>query len=272
MTLLDIRGISKSFRGSGGRTVTALDDVYLAAEQGTVAGLVGESGSGKTTVIRCLMGLEKPDKGLIEYDGMDMLHANRAARRRFQQEVQLVFQDPYSSLDPRMSVRALVEEGLLIHRTERSKDNRLDRVVQALEQVGLGPTDLDRMPRSFSGGQRQRIAIARALVMRPRLLVCDEPVSALDVSVQAQVINLLKRTQQELGLTVLFVAHDLAVVRHLCDRVSVLESGRLVEEGTRSQVFDHPRERYTRELLAAIPVPVPSPRHRPTSLAAAKEN
>ena len=259
---LVISGLGKSFPLRGLPPLQALQDVDLSIQDGHVVGLVGESGSGKTTLIRCLMGLEQPTSGSIHYDGMDVLQASRDERRRFQREVQLIFQDPYSSLDPRMTVAQIVGEGLVIHGLERSADKRRDRVVAALELVGLTADALRRYPREFSGGQRQRIAIARALVVEPKLLVCDEPVSALDVSVQAQVVNLMQDMQRQLGLTILFVAHDLAVVRHLCERLTILQHGVVVEEGTRDEVFNHPRSSYTRELLAAAPIPDPAAHRR----------
>ena len=261
--LLEINGLTKEFKRHGREAVKALDGVSLSVAERRVVGLVGESGSGKSTLIRCLMGLEVPDAGSIRYDGMDVLRAGRAERRRFQREVQLIFQDPYSSLNPRMNVEEIVGEGLVIHGLDTSRTARRDKVVRALELVGLSGDHLNRHPHSFSGGQRQRLAIARAIAVQPRLLVCDEPVSALDVSVQAQVVNLMQDMQRELGLTILFVAHDLAVVRHLCERVTILEHGVVVEEGTRAEIFDAPSAPYTKALLAAAPIPDPSvARHR----------
>lgn len=251
--MLQIEAISKSFGGA-----PVLEQISLNLDAGQSIGLVGESGSGKSTIIRCTLGLIKPDSGLVSYDGLDIHHAGRADTLRFRRDVQLVFQDPYASLNPRMTVEELVGEGLLVHQLERSAAGRRDRVVEMLEMVGLGAEALPRYPRSFSGGQRQRIAIARALVIRPQLLICDEPVSALDVSVQAQVINLLQDMQSKLNLGILFVAHDLAVVRHLCTTVAVLEKGRIVEHGPREEVFDNPQHPYTRSLLEAVPVPDPA--------------
>jgi ABC-type oligopeptide transport system ATPase subunit len=235
-----------------------LDDIALNVDEGQSVGLVGESGSGKSTIIRCALGLTRPDSGRVSYSGIDVHRTSRFDSLRFRRDVQLVFQDPYSSLNPRMTVEELVGEGLLVHKLERTSAGRRARVTEMLRMVGLGEEALSRYPRSFSGGQRQRIAIARALVIRPKLLICDEPVSALDVSVQAQVINLLQDMQQQLGLGILFVAHDLAVVRHLCTTVAVLERGKIVEHGTREQVFDAPRHPYTRSLLEAVPIPDPA--------------
>ncbi|MFK4761641.1 ABC transporter ATP-binding protein [Microbacterium sp. ZW T5_45] len=250
--LLRVENLTKRF-GSGRHPHTAVDDVSFELREGEVLGIVGESGSGKSTTVRCIMGLERPDAGLLDYRGINLRRMPWAGQRIFRSEVQMVFQDPYSSLDPRMTVERIVGEPLTVHERGLSASARRDRVVGILEEVGLGAEHLARHPRSFSGGQRQRIAIARALVADPRVLVCDEPVSALDVSVQAQVLNLLKDLQRRRSLTVLFIAHDLAVVRYLCDRVVVMEHGRVVESGTRERVYDDPRAAYTRSLLEAIP-------------------
>jgi ABC-type oligopeptide transport system ATPase subunit len=255
--MLAVDDLSKTFRALGRGRVVALDRVSFTVPQGTITGVVGESGSGKTTLIRCVMGLLKPDGGAVHYDGLDVGGASREQLRRFRREVQLVFQDPSSSLNPRMSVGDLVGEGMLVHRLCASAAQRRERVVELLESVGLGSVDLDRRPRSLSGGQRQRVAIARALAVGPRLLVCDEPVSSLDVSVQAQVLNLLQDMREELGLTILFVAHDLAVVRQVCSEVVVIDAGRVVERGPADTVLTAPREEYTKALLRAVPIPDP---------------
>lgn len=255
--LLEIEELVKTYSVPGRPKTHALNDVALTVPEGAVTGLVGESGSGKSTLIRCVMGFEKADAGSIRFDGIEMIGASRADWAKFRRDVQMVFQDPYSSLDPRMTVERLVGEGLRLQQRGLSRAQRRDLVVEALESVGLAADHLPRRSASFSGGQRQRIAIARAIVMRPRLLICDEPVSALDVSVQAQVVNLLKQMQRQFGLSMLFVAHDLAVVRHLCDTVAVLEHGNLVESGPTRAVFADPAAEYTRELLAASPVPDP---------------
>ncbi len=249
--LLTVDGLVKRF-GSGNRTHTAVDKVSFELRAGEVLGLVGESGSGKSTTVRCLMGLERPDAGTLDYDGINLRRLTYAQQRRFRSEVQMVFQDPYSSLNPRMTIGRIVAEPLRVN-TKLSSSARRDRVVEMLELVGLGAEHLDRYPRSFSGGQRQRIAIARALVSGPRVLVCDEPVSALDVSVQAQVLNLLKDMQEKLSLSVLFIAHDLAVVRYLCDRLVILQNGVAVEQGSRDEVYGDPQHPYTRALLEAVP-------------------
>ena len=261
--LLAAEAVSRTFARSGVRT-RALDDVTLHLAAGDVVGVVGESGSGKSTLARCLVRLEAPDTGTVSFAGADVATLSRPATRAYRRAVQMVFQDPYSSLDPRMTVEQIVGEGLVVHRLAATAAQRRDRVVAVLESVGLGPADLDRHPRSFSGGQRQRIAIARALVVEPQVLICDEVVSSLDVSVQAQVLALLRLRQAEQGFAMVFIAHDLAVVRHLCPRVVVMQAGRVVEEGPREQVFGAPRHPYTQALLAAVPVPDPTvPRYRP---------
>lgn len=253
--LLSVRGLTKRF-GKGTRVHTAVNDVSFDLHGGEVLGLVGESGCGKSTTLRSIVGLERPDEGEITYDGINVLGASKGDLERYRREVQLVFQDPYSSLNPRMTVEKIVSEPLLVH-GDFSKAQRRDKAVEILEMVGLASTHLDRYPKSFSGGQRQRIAIARALVVQPRILICDEPVSALDVSVQAQVLNLIKDMKSRLNLSVLFIAHDLSVVRYLCSRLVVLQNGVTVETGTRDEVYDSPRHPYTQELLRAVPRPDP---------------
>ncbi|MGI8882357.1 MAG: ATP-binding cassette domain-containing protein [Jatrophihabitans sp.] len=251
-TLLEVVGLVKSYGG-----VRAVDDVGFTVAAGEVLGLVGESGSGKSTTARCVAGLIKPDSGRIRLGGRDVTGADRRMMRRLRRDMQMVFQDPYSSLNPRMSVADLVGEGLLIHGIGHDRDSVRARVVELLELVGLSSADLNRYPRSFSGGQRQRIAIARSLAVSPRLLICDEPVSSLDVSVQAQVLNLFRDLREQLDLAILFIAHDLAVVHYLCDRVAVMSEGRVVELAPRDDLFTDPHNEYTRQLLAAVPVPDP---------------
>ncbi|MEU8177195.1 ATP-binding cassette domain-containing protein [Microbispora hainanensis] len=250
--LLVVEKLVKSF---GGRRV--VDEVSFDLAPGEVLGLVGESGSGKSTTARCVARLVRPDSGRVLLAGRDVPGAGRRELRDLRRDMQMVFQDPYSSLNPRMTVEALVGEPLLVHGLERDRRRRRDRVVELLETVGMSAAHLDRHPRSFSGGQRQRIAIARAIAVGPRLLICDEPVSSLDVSVQAQVLNLFRDLRERLGLSILFIAHDLAVVHYLCDRVAVMEHGALVEIGTRSEIFGSPRHPYTRALLDAVPIPDP---------------
>ncbi|MDQ4215037.1 ATP-binding cassette domain-containing protein [Microbacterium sp. ASV81] len=251
--LITVEGLTKRF-GSARRGTLALDDVSFELRQGEVLGLVGESGSGKSTAIRCMVGLERSTGGTISYRGTPLRGASHADLQRYRREVQMVFQDPYSSLDPRMTVGQIVEEPMLVVGGFSARERR-NRVVELMERVGLGEEHLNRYPRHFSGGQRQRIAIVRALSVGPKVLLCDEPVSALDVSVQAQVLNLLKDMQRELDLTVLFVAHDLAVVKYLCTSLVVLHHGVVAERGTVGQIYGDPQAGYTRDLLEAVPVP-----------------
>ncbi len=256
--LMSIDKISKSYNAFPHPPTKVLHDVTINVGAGEALGLVGESGSGKSTIAKCMLALIKPEKGSITYDGIDVVHAAGKDLRRFRREVQMVFQDPYGSLNPRMTVEELIGEGLLINKLEPTAAARRDRVAEMMEMVGLNPNDMARHTRSFSGGQRQRIAIARALVIRPRILVCDEPVAALDVSVQAQVINLLQDMQKKLNLAIVFVAHDLAVVRHLCEKIVVLHKGEVIEQGSRQEIFGNARMPYTQSLLAAVPVPDPT--------------
>ncbi len=249
--LLEVEGLSKAFDG-----VPALSDIGFDLMRAETLGVVGESGSGKTTLARCVLRAIDPDEGSVRFNSkngwvnLDALdHRGLVPLRR---EMQMVFQDPFASLNPRMTVRQIVEEPLVIHGV-KNKNERLQRVIEMLNLVQMDEDALLRYPHAFSGGQRQRVSIARALILRPSLVVCDETVSALDVSVQAQIINLLEDLQEELGLTYMFVAHDLAVVRHICDRVLVMHRGRIVERGTVEDVFENPTEDYTKLLLSAIP-------------------
>ncbi|MGQ4271124.1 ATP-binding cassette domain-containing protein [Nocardiopsis changdeensis] len=254
--LLEARNLVKTFPGNAG--TRAVDDVSFTVGRGEALGLVGESGSGKSTTARCVAGLVRPDSGRVLVAGRDVTGARGRELRAIRRRVQMVFQDPYSSLNPRMTVAELVGEGMYVHGIEPDRARRRDRTVQILETVGMGSEHLDRYPRSFSGGQRQRIAIARALAVGPDLLICDEPVASLDVSVQAQVLDLFCDLREKLGLALLFIAHDLAVVHHLCGRVAVMNSGRVVELGDREQVYTAPTHPYTRSLLDAVPVPDPA--------------
>jgi ABC-type oligopeptide transport system ATPase subunit len=255
MNLLEVSGLTKTFPG---RHTPAVDGVSFAVPEGGAVGIVGESGSGKSTTARLVGGLIKADAGSVTFDGRQIAGASRSELRGVRRSLQYVFQDPFSSLNPRMTVEQLVGEGLLVHGLERDRAARRDRVVEALESTGLSAEHLGRYPRSFSGGQRQRIAIARAIAVRPRLLICDEPVSSLDVSVQAQVLNLLADLRRRTGVAILFIAHDLAVVRYLCESVVVMHDGTVVEQGGRDAVFERPTHPYTRALLAAVPVPDPA--------------
>ncbi len=261
--VLEVTGLSKDFAIRSGilrRTtglVKAVDRVDLRVPAGTTLGLVGESGSGKSTLARLVLRLIDPTEGTIVVDGKDISTMRGPTLRRQRDAMQLVFQDPYSSLDPRQSIADIVGEPLAIH-TSMSRSQREQRVVELLGQVGLDSHVLQRQPHEFSGGQRQRIAIARALALEPKLLVCDEPVSALDVSTQSQVINLLSGLQQELGIAYLFIAHDLSVVRHISNRIAVMYLGQIVEEGDADEVYERPTHPYTSALLSAIPVPDPA--------------
>ena len=267
MPLLEVRHLSKEFsRKKGffgkGAVVRAVDDVSFSIEKGETFGLVGESGSGKTTTGRCILRLIEPSGGEVLFDGRDVLKLSRGDLRRARRDMQIVFQDPYSSLNPRMRVSDIVEEPLIIHKLG-SKAERRERVLQLFGLVGLNPDHLLRYPHEFSGGQRQRIGLARALALNPSLIIADEPVSALDVSVQAQVVNLLMELQARLKLTYLFIAHDLRLVEHICSRVAVMYLGRIVEMGDTPKLFAAPQHPYTRALLSAIPVPDPdAQRHR----------
>jgi ABC-type oligopeptide transport system ATPase subunit len=267
MPLLDVRHLVKEFtrkKGLVGKATTlrAVDDVSFTIERGETFGLVGESGSGKTTTGRCILRLIEPTSGEVIFDGRDVLALSRAEMRAARRQMQIVFQDPYSSLNPRLRVEDIVEEPLVIHKLG-SKPERRQRVRDLFELVGLNPDHLRRFPHEFSGGQRQRIGLARALALNPSLVIADEPVSALDVSVQAQVVNLLMDLQQQLALTYLFIAHDLRLVEHICGRVAVMYLGRIVELGETAKLFASPQHPYTRALLSAIPVPDPdAPRER----------
>jgi peptide/nickel transport system ATP-binding protein len=269
MPLVEVSQLVKRFvRGGGflrrGSAVTAVDDVSFSIEQGETFGLVGESGSGKTTTGRCMLRLIEPTSGSVRFGGEDVLAFSRRRLREARRHMQIVFQDPYSSLNPRMRARQIVEEPLIIHRLG-NRTARRDRVAELFRLVGLDTAHLERYPHEFSGGQRQRIGLARALALKPSFLVLDEPVSALDVSVQAQVVNLLMDLQQQLKLTYLFIAHDLRLVEHICNRVAVMYLGKIVEMGPTSSLFASPQHAYTRALLSAIPVPDPdAPKHRIT--------
>ncbi|MGH8309156.1 MAG: ABC transporter ATP-binding protein [Vicinamibacterales bacterium] len=265
--LLEVRHLTKHFtRGHGllakKTIVRAVDDVSFSIREGETFGLVGESGSGKTTTGRCILRLIEPTSGEILFRGENVLAFPRARLRRARRDMQIVFQDPYSSLNPRMRAGTTVEEPLVIHRMGK-KAERQARVRELFSLVGLDPSHLSRYPHEFSGGQRQRIGLARALALNPSLVIADEPVSALDVSVQAQVVNLLMELQQKLKLTYLFIAHDLRLVRHICDRVAVMYLGRIVETGPTERLFAAPAHPYTCALLSAIPSLDPAaPRHR----------
>jgi oligopeptide/dipeptide ABC transporter ATP-binding protein len=264
--LLVLDNLVKEFRGGGlfrrGPPVRAVDRVSLTVRRGEALGLVGESGSGKTTLGRCALRLVEPTAGTVHFDGVPVLALDRSALRTLRRRMQIVFQDPYGSLNPRMTVGAAVREPLEVHRLAKGT-TAIERVARLFDEVGLDPSIADRYPHELSGGQRQRIGIARALSVEPEFLALDEPVSALDVSVQAQVLNLLADLRERRRLTYLFIAHDLAVVRHLADRVAVMYLGRLMEAGSTTALFAKPLHPYTVSLLEAVPVPDPTaPRRR----------
>ncbi|WP_308194524.1 ABC transporter ATP-binding protein [Micromonospora cabrerizensis] len=244
--------------------VKAVDGVSFGLRAGETLGVVGESGCGKSTLARVLMNLEKPTAGNVVYKGQDISKLSGGALRRLRRQIQLVMQDPYTSLNPRMTVGDLLGEPFEIHPEVAPKGSRRAKVRDLLDVVGLNPEHINRYPHQFSGGQRQRIGIARALALRPEIIVCDEPVSALDVSIQAQVMNLLEQLQGEFGLSYVFIAHDLSVVRHLSDRVAVMYLGKIVEIGTEDEIYERPTHPYTQALLSAVPVPDPTQRNNKT--------
>ncbi len=269
--LLEVEGLTKHFRvGQGvifsrfGKIVSAVENISFTVNEGETLGLVGESGCGKSTTGRCIIRLHNPTAGSMRFEGRDVLKLKGKDLRQFRSEVQFIFQDPYASLNPRMTFGEIMSEPLVVHRIGSRKE-RQDRCKEMLKTVGLSPEHINRYPHEFSGGQRQRVGIARSLMLRPKMIVCDEPVSALDVSVQAQIINLLEELQEEFGLTYIFIAHDLAVVRHICDRVAVMYLGKIVEIGGWREVYNSPHHPYTQSLLSAVPVPDPAKqrqRHR----------
>ena len=256
MALVEVQSVTKSYlRRAGLRTEERIvvDDVTLEIEPGETLGLVGESGSGKTTVARMILGLVRPTSGMLRVDGIDLTQARGAEMKKLRLQMQPVFQDPYAALNPRMQVLEIVTEPFAIYKPELGSNARRAEAVILLKQVGLDESALGRYPHEFSGGQRQRINIARALALRPKLLILDEPVSALDVSVGAQIVNLLRTLQREHGLTYLFISHSMPLVRYLSTRIAVMERGRLVEMGEAEVLCAAPREAYTRQLLAATP-------------------
>jgi oligopeptide/dipeptide ABC transporter ATP-binding protein len=245
------------FWGRQKKVVHAVDDVSFTIRKGETLGLVGESGSGKTTTGRAILRRIDPTTGTIRFRGEDITHVKGESLRRLRRHMQLVFQDPYASLNPRMKVHEIVAEPLVVHRVVNSADDARDRVLELLELCGLPRDAADRYPHAFSGGQRQRVGIARALALEPELIVADEPVSALDVSIRAQVVNLLQDIQDELGLTYLFIAHDLSVVRHISHRIAIMYAGKLIELADVDDVYEHPTHPYTEALLSSVPIPDP---------------
>ncbi|GLQ56458.1 ABC transporter ATP-binding protein [Devosia nitrariae] len=257
--LLDVRGLTKTFVGRNGRTVHAVSDVSFSVRRGTTVGLVGESGSGKTTAGRSVLRLIEPSGGKAVFDGVDLFSLSEREMKAYRKRLQIIFQDPFSSLNPRMRIDAILSEALDAADFARGAARR-ERIAELLAIVGLSPDHARRFPHEFSGGQRQRIGIARALAVEPEFIVADEPVSALDVSVQAQVLNLLGDLQKRFSLSILFIAHDLSVVEYLCDDVVVMYLGRVMESGPSRKVYANPRHPYTRALLATAPVPDPTRR------------
>jgi len=259
--LLVVEDLKKHYGAARGlwnkqqRVVKAVDGVSFDLQAGETLGLVGESGCGKSTTGRAILHMERPTEGKVVFDGQELSGLNREQLRQLRRDMQIVFQDPYSSLNSRMKVRDILAEPYRIHGLHRGRE--MERVRELLEMVGLPQASLEKLPHEFSGGQRQRIVIARAIALRPKFIVCDEPVSALDVSVQSQIVNLFGQLQRELDLTYLFISHDLSIVRHMSDRVGVMYLGRLVELGDKSQIFQHARHPYTQALMSAIPVPNP---------------
>jgi len=254
--LVEIKDLKKYFPASHNQVVRAVDGVSFTIRRGETLGLVGESGCGKTTVGRCVLRLVEPTSGEIRFDGRDLMNLGHGELRALRRRMQIIFQDPYSSLDPRMKVGAIIAEPLEIHGAGARRE-RKDRVAELLRVVGLDPDYANRYPHQFSGGQRQRIGIARALALNPDFIVADEPVSALDVSVQAQVVNLMQDLQQQFGLTYLFISHGLAVVKHISTRVGVMYLGKLVELAPAEEIYSNPLHPYTQALLQAIPIPDP---------------
>jgi oligopeptide transport system ATP-binding protein len=262
--LLEVKNLKMHFPVTSGiifqravAHIKAVDDVSFHVRQGETLGLVGESGCGKTTTGRCILQLYKPTAGQIIFEGQELTKLSTRQMRVMRRQMQVVFQDPFSSLNPRMTAGNIIGEPLVVHGLVKSKAEYKDRVGELLQNVGLNPYMADRFPHEFSGGQRQRIGVARALSVDPKFIVCDEPVSALDVSIQAQVINLLEDLQEKFNLTYLFIAHDLSVVRHISDRVAVMYLGRIVEIADRNDIYRNPLHPYTKALLSAVPIPDP---------------
>ena len=255
--ILEVKNLKKHFKVGGGATLKAVDDVSFFVREGETLGLVGESGCGKTTCGRTVIGMYDKTDGEVFYKGKSVHGLKGKDRRDFTKEVQIIFQDPYASLNPRMTVADIIAEGIDIHGLAKSKGERSERVYKLLEQVGLNKEHANRFVHEFSGGQRQRIGIARALAVEPKFILCDEPISALDVSIQAQVLNLLQQLQKDFNLTYLFISHDLSVVEMISDRIGVMYLGTIVETAPKKELYANPRHPYTRALLSAVPIPDP---------------
>jgi len=263
-TLLEVRDVVKHFPITQGiifqrqiGAVQAVDGISLSVESGETLGLVGESGCGKSTSARVIMRLLEPTSGTIIFDGQDITHIRGDRLKALRREMQMIFQDPYSSLNPRKTVGSIIAEPFVIHGMMKGENERKRAVQELMDRVGLNPEHYNRYPHEFSGGQRQRIGVARALALQPSVIVADEPVSALDVSIQAQILNLLHELQDDLGITLIFIAHDLSVVRHMCDRIAVMYLGHVVELASSEELYAHPRMPYTGALMSAVPVPDP---------------
>ncbi|MEB3100644.1 ABC transporter ATP-binding protein [Ferviditalea candida] len=255
--LIEVERLKKFFHLGRGRTIKAVNDISFSIRQGETLGLAGESGSGKSTAGRTILRLYEPTEGLVKFDGRNIFSLSGSQMKALRREMQMIFQDPYASLNPRLSVRDIIGEALDIHKLAHSKTERNKRVEALLDRVGLNPGHAHRYPHEFSGGQRQRIGIARALAVDPRFIIADEPISALDVSIQAQIVNLMLDLQRESGLAYLFITHDLSMIKHISDRVAVMYLGRLIELASSEELFGNPQHPYTQALLSALLPPVP---------------
>lgn len=255
--LIEVEGLKKYFHVGKGKVLKAVDNISFSIREGETLGMVGESGCGKTTAGRTVLRLYEPTGGSVKYNGTDIYKLSSGKMKAMRRDMQMIFQDPYASLNPRLTVQDIIGEALDIHNMAGSRGERKKRIEELLDMVGLNHDHATRYPHEFSGGQRQRIGIARALAVNPKFIVCDEPISALDVSIQAQVVNLLKELQDRLGLTYLFIAHDLSMVKHISDRVAVMYLGRMVELAESEELYANPLHPYTKSLLSAIPIPDP---------------